>query len=121
MNKMLVALGMLLWITGCYWDNVATLIPEGQSCDTLDVSFASDVIPILSNNCYGCHSNANAPDFGNGLSLEDYADVTTMSARIIGAINHDNGFVPMPQGSQKLDSCKIGKIEAWVNQGSLNN
>jgi len=121
MTKTTISLAMVLLAAGCYWDNVMTFYPETEACDTLDVSFALDVVPVLSNHCYGCHSNANAPDFGKGLSLEDYEDVSAMSARIIGAINHNPGFVPMPKGNEPLDSCQIKTIEAWVNQGSLNN
>jgi len=110
-----------LLATGCSWDNLETLLPDTAQCDTLEVSFSSDVVPILTSNCYGCHSNANAPDFANGLNLEDYEDVLANSARIIGAINHDSGFFPMPPGSEKLDNCKIETFEAWVSQGSLNN
>jgi mono/diheme cytochrome c family protein len=79
------------------------------------------VLPILTNHCFTCHSNANAPDFTFGFSLEDHEDVSAASTLIVGAINHNEGFVPMPQGSDQLDSCQIETIEAWVNQGSLNN
>lgn len=115
----MVAIALLA--TGCYWDNVETLFPNLDYCDTMDVSFSSDVIPILRNNCFSCHSKSNSPDFANGLSLEDYEDVVAMSDRIVGAIKHNDGFIPMPQGKEQLDSCKIETVEAWVNQGSLNN
>lgn len=111
----------MLLLAGCYWDNEETLFPEAGLCDTLDMSYASDVVPILSNNCYSCHSNSNAPDFASGLSFEDYEDVAAYSDRIVGSINHREGFLPMPQGQEQLDSCEINTIEAWVNQGSLNN
>jgi hypothetical protein len=121
MKKTLTALAIALLVSGCYWDNVETLLPAGDACDTLEVSYASDVVPILENNCLGCHSNSNAPAFANGLSLEDYEDVAAMSDRMVGAINHNAGFIPMPKNAEKLDSCKIETIEAWVNQGKLNN
>lgn len=112
---------MVIMTAGCYWDNVEALLPEGGSCDTLDVSFTTDIVPILENNCFGCHSNANAPAFGGGLSLEDHEDVSLLSDRIIRAINHENGFMPMPQGNEPLDACQIETFEAWVFQGRLNN
>ena len=120
--KILTLLAVLaILVAGCYWDNVETLFPDVEHCDTLTVSFTSDVVPILRNNCYSCHSNSNSPDFTNGLSLEDYEDVSAMSDRIVGAIRHNDGFIPMPQGKEQLGSCQIETIEAWVNQGSLNN
>lgn len=121
MKKVTLTVAIVFLVAGCYWDNVETLIPDLDQCDTLDVSFSADVIPILRNNCFSCHSNSNSPDFANGLSLEDYEDVSAMSDRIVGAIMHMDGFIPMPQGNEQLDSCQIKTIEAWASQGSLNN
>ena len=114
---------LLIWITayGCYWEDEETLYPEVEICDTTSGSFADNIIPILSNNCYICHSNLNAPDFANGISFEDYDDVFASSSLIIGAINHADGFPQMPKNSAKLDTCQINTFEAWVNQGGLNN
>ena len=121
MKTITVTVAIALLVTGCSWDNVETLFPDFGYCDTLDVSFASEVVPILRNNCFSCHSNANSADFASGLSLEEYEDVSALSDRIVGAVKHNSGYIPMPQGNEQLDSCQIETIEAWVNQGSLNN
>jgi len=121
MKKITLAAAIVLLVAGCYWDNAETLFPDAEYCDTLEVSFTSDVVPILVNHCFGCHSNANSPAFAHGLGLEDYEDVSAMSERIVGAIWHNDGFIPMPKGNAQLDTCQMNKIEAWVNQGSLNN
>jgi len=84
-------------------------------------SFALDVFPILSNNCFSCHSNENASEFGQGNAFEDYGDVSAASSIIIGAINHTEGFPAMPWGSAKLDNCSIETFEAWVNSGMPDN
>ncbi|MCK4749138.1 MAG: hypothetical protein KAT15_18925 [Bacteroidales bacterium] len=112
---------IIAFTSSCNWENEETLFPEPEICDTLDVSFAEDIVPILTNNCYACHSNANAPDFTSGFSLEDYEDVAPVSSFIVGAINHEDGISAMPKDREKLDTCRIITIEAWVNQGSLNN
>ncbi len=121
MNKPFLFL--LLWITafGCYWENEDTVYQEPEICDTLAVSFTEDIIPILSNHCYNCHSNLNAPDFTNGIAFEDYENVAASGNLIVGAINRLEGFPKMPKGADKLDTCLINTIEAWVNQGSRNN
>ena len=121
MKKILIFAGLIVITAGCYWDNVETMLPENELCDTLQVSFSSDVVPILTNNCYSCHSNSNAPAFASGLSLEDHEDVAAYSYRIIGSINHREGFLPMPKDQEQLDSCQVKTMEAWVNQGKLNN
>lgn len=112
---------LILISSSCIWENEETLFPESELCDTLDVSYASDVVPILVNNCYACHSNANAPSFASGLALEDHADVSAASPLVLGAIKHADGFVPMPKDADQLDSCSIGVVEAWINSGSPDN
>lgn len=116
-----MALAGILLLQACAWDNLEDLYPHTPDCDTTSVSFSMDIQPILSNNCFSCHSNVNAPSFGGGLSFEDHSDVSANSGRITGAINHNEGFIPMPQGSDKLDPCSIMKFEAWANAGSPDN
>jgi len=112
---------LILIFRGCYWDDEETLYPVLGECDTTDVSYADDIVVILSGNCYSCHSNLNAPSFGSGIRLEDYQDVVSLQERIAGSINHEAGYVPMPRGSSKLDPCSILKFEAWVADGSPDN
>jgi len=58
---------------------------------------------------------------------EETCDTVDMSAlaavqfnRIVGAINHETGFLPMPYpvGSAKLDQCDIDKVTAWITNGA---
>jgi hypothetical protein len=113
-------LGILL-LPACLWDNVEEIYPDTPNCDTLSVSFSNDLVPILSNNCFSCHSGVNAPSFGGGLSFEDHSDVAGYSDRIIGAINHEPGFNAMPKVGDKLDPCSILKFEAWAQAGTPDN
>ena len=112
---------LLLGLSGCVWENKEELFSGTEPCDTSMVSFSDDIVPILANNCYSCHSNLNAPSFGGGLSLEDYGDVVRSAERIIGAVNHADGFLPMPQGMDKLDPCPVNLLEAWVEAGPPDN
>jgi hypothetical protein len=121
MKKLLIVLMAGMVTAGCSWEDEETFYPELQICDTLDVSFSMDVLPILSMNCFSCHSNANAPEFTGGFALEDHADVSASSDLIAGVINHRDGFPAMPRGAEKLDTCSINTIEAWVNSGSPDN
>jgi hypothetical protein len=116
-----VVLACIILLPACVWENLEDLRPDKPDCDTTAVSFSMDIKPILSNNCFGCHSNVNAPSFGGGLSFEDHEDVSANSTRITGAINHKEGFLAMPQGGDKLDPCSIMKFEAWVSAGTPDN
>lgn len=114
---------------GCYNDKADQLYPEptnpgggGNTCDTANMSFATNIKPILKQFCtdLGCHTGNGAP--GTYL-LNAYGGTKTYvdNNRLLGAIRHENGFTAMPQGTSKLSDCNINKITAWVNQGALDN
>ena len=85
-----------------------------------DVSFANDVKPIFDANCVGCHGNSSS--FG-GYNFESFSNLSNhvSDAALLGAIKHESGFSPMPQGGSKLSNTNIEKIEVWINEGAQNN
>jgi len=109
----------LFFFVSCYYDNEEALYPSiNNTCDTTNVTFSGSITPILSSNCYSCHSDANAA-FGGGIHLQAIADVITNSSKISVSINQ-TGSKPMPP-SGKLSSCSIAKFEIWVRNGMPNN
>ena len=103
----------------CYYDNEEALYPTlNNACDTTNVTFSGTITPLLSNNCYSCHSNANA-SFGGGIHLQDYTDVVASSAKIAAAIKRTGPF-PMPPGGQ-LSACPVSQFDIWVKNGMPNN
>lgn len=105
----------------CYYDKADILYPgAGAGCDTSVVSYNQKVTPLLSQQCYGCHGTV-AP--GGGIVLGNYnADrAAAATGRLYGAINHANGFSPMPKGVAILSPCQITKIKKWIDAGSPNN
>ena len=112
----------LVLLAGCYNDSEEALYPRlDGGCDTTNVTFAGSVVPILSANCYSCHSNANAALNGENIRLEDYADVKANLPRLYGAITWQSGYSRMPQNGAKLDDCAIRTIEIWMAQGAPQN
>ncbi len=89
---------------------------SGGVCDTLNMSYASDIEPILRSYCIGCHSGTSP---SGGILLDNYQSVKTiaLSGRLYGAVAHLPGYKAMPPGGSSLDSCAIAKIGAWVRQG----
>ncbi len=87
----------------------------GGGCDTLNMSYAQDIQPILATNCVGCHSSSVA---SGGVVLDNYNSVKSVasSGRLYGAVAHLSGYKSMPPNGQ-LDNCSILKIKAWINQG----
>lgn len=90
------------------------------TCDVSKVTFAKTVKPILDRSCNGCHAGS-APS-GN-IDLSTHANVKryVLDGSLFGSINHDAGFVRMPDGAAKLPSCEISSIKEWIRLGALNN
>lgn len=92
-----------------------------DSCDTTGMTYNSDIKEIFDNTCAfsGCHDMDSALSIG---SLNDYDNSVAFveMGRMIGAINHDETFKPMPYplGSAKMSQCNIDKITAWINNGT---
>ena len=121
---MLTAL-LLAGFCGCSYDNFAELHPNVE-CDTTAVSFANDIVPIMSGSCssadIGCHGPGN---FNNAL-LDTYDGVKAEAdnGKLVSVVNWDGvaSSSRMPSGSSsKIDDCSISKIESWVAAGAPNN
>jgi hypothetical protein len=106
-----------LSVPSCYYDNEQELYGT-TTCDTTAVSYANDIVPILENNCYGCHDNGNFSisnaQFDNYNLLKTYAT----GGGLIGRINDVSS--PMPP-AQLMDECNRNIIKAWVEAGAPNN
>lgn len=106
---------LILFFAACYYDNEEALYPTlSSSCDTLNVSYTGSIATILSNNCYSCHSDANAA-FGGGVHLQKLSDVVSYSSRIIAAVKQ-TGPKPMPP-SGKLNPCSVSQFDIWLRNG----
>lgn len=106
----------------CYYDSEESLYPSlGSSCDTTNVTFSGQVSEMLANNCLSCHSNSTAASSGNGIRLENYADVKSKAAAVSGAINQTGIYSRMPKNGGKLNKCLISQFDKWVREGTTNN
>ena len=106
-------------LSACYYDVEEVLYPA-SNCVTTNLSSQTHIQPIIQRNCYACHSAA--VNSGN-ITLEGYNQLVQHinSGRVMGAIRHESGFLPMPQNAPKLIPCDIAKIEQWVADGAPNN
>ena len=114
---------ILLLSSSCYYDSEEYLYPQiNGTCDTTNFTFTGGVKPILLNSCYGCHSNSTSAS-GNGIKLEDYADVKLKAddGSLLGSIAHSPGYSPMPLNAPKLESCSITVVQKWIESGASNN
>jgi hypothetical protein len=104
---------LLLSPTGCKNYNEVDLYPP---CDTVDVTYADDIHPIISANCLPCHSIAN--QFGGIiLAVLDSARIPARNGLLLKAVTHDPSVIPMPKGGAKLPDCDLAKIRRWISLG----
>ena len=126
-SSIIFSLSVCIGLTGCYYDTEEELYPDSGSttCDTITVSYATDIVPIVSAKCStpGCHAGVNA---AAGIPLETHAGVKgfldTDKALFISSIIWDGNASNMPKGaSTKMSDCNINTIRAWINAGYPNN
>jgi hypothetical protein len=116
------AVVVVLLPASCYYDSEEALYPSLSSgCDTTGVTFSGKISPMLANNCLSCHSNATAAGAGNGIRLENYADVKSRAAAVAGSIKHTGTYSPMPKNGGKLNACLINQFDIWIRTGMPEN
>jgi hypothetical protein len=81
------------------------------------VSFANDVLPVIQQNCTGCHDVGNA---AGGYNLSDHASIAAHANAVLGSMRN-SGYQLMPQGGPALPDSTIQLIECWIYQGKLDN
>jgi hypothetical protein len=121
-SKSLIAAIFLLAFSSCVYEKEDILYPPGN-CNTDNPTYSLMVQPIISANCYSCHSTANSAVSGGGNQLDSYVKLKVFvdNGKLVGSISHSAGFSPMPKNSAKLNDCDINKIKAWVAAGAPNN
>jgi hypothetical protein len=114
-------IAVALVYTGCYYDKAELVYPQPAICDTVNMKYSADIVPILAANCYVCHggtaSGSGGRKFDSHALLVNYVN----SGELVKAITHTGGVTPMPYNLPKLQECTINKIKAWVNRGAPNN
>jgi uncharacterized membrane protein len=96
--------------------------PGGNTCDTANMKYQANIVPILQANCYTCHgTNTNSGSMG--IILEGHNNIVSRATdgTLLAVITHASGFPPMPQAGAKLSDCNINKIRSWINHGAQNN
>lgn len=118
---LLVAAFGIFTFSSCYYDKADLVYPPAGPCDTTAVTYSGTVVPILVNQCYSCHSGSASASLG--LKLDTYSTlmVQVNNGSLLGSVEHQNGFSPMPKGGGKMQDCDIAKIRTWIRAGALNN
>ncbi len=118
LKSAIVILGALL-LNSCYYDVEEDLYGP-LDCNPVDVSYSTDIEPIMSNYCNSCHNQGNQ---AGGVRTDNYSDLQTVAknGRLLGSVKHESGYTAMPQGIDPLSSCNVSKIEVWITEGIKDN
>jgi hypothetical protein len=107
---------LFLIVCSCKKDKVEFYSTSNCS-DT--VSFNTEILPIIIENCSACHDNGQ-----NGYSFTNHANISANSSAIIGSMRN-SGFLLMPRDgnniSYALPDSIIQRVECWIDQGKKNN
>lgn len=89
------------------------------TCDSVNVSYANTLKPMLDLHCVSCHTSGNT----TGVFLNNYANVliSANNGSLFGSINHDSGFDAMPENLPKLGICELTIVKNWIAEGAQNN
>lgn len=114
-TSVLILLIPVYIMISCKSDNEEDLF-KPSDCDTIGVSYTQFVAPLMSANCNSCHNVGN-------IITSNYNDLKTiaLNGKLMGSINHQQGYLAMPQGQPKLQECARLKLGAWVNAGAAEN
>ncbi len=114
---------ILLFAIACEKTSEDKINPQADnSCDTINIKYSVNIVPILSDNCYRCHGAGSNTGSG-GIVLEGYDNLLPyiLDQKFFGNITHAPGFIPMPFDGGKLSDCDINKIRSWLDRGAINN
>ena len=112
---LLIVVGGLL-MNSCYYDELQDpVIPELPS--DVDILFGTQIQPIFTNNCTGCHNANRDPDLRAGFAY------SALVPQYVIANNADGSrlYTQLVGGHQGLAADKIALIKTWINQGAKNN
>jgi len=93
---------------------------ESAVCDTLNVTYAGTIRPMVQQRCQGCHSGAT-PQGGLDFSTWGNLNLVATDGRLAGAIQHQATFTAMPPSGPMLSDCRIAQFLEWIDQGAPNN
>jgi hypothetical protein len=115
-------------LSSCSNDSIEDLYPgiyapDTTPCDTSNMTYDATMKPLFITKCGAdqtdCHKSPNTAQ----KNLDNYADAADLGINgdIMGAVNHEAGFTPMPNNGTTLDNCSKAMIQAWVNRACPEN
>lgn len=112
-----LCLAVMIGLSGCTYDDLETL-GNPVDCDTFDTTYGQDILPLVTDNCQGCHSGGTP---AAGIALEEYANIALFAEAMLGRMELEPGDDQLMPPSGKLDSCSIARFTTWIDAGKPDN
>lgn len=114
-----------LLLFACTNEKAVEIIPVPSGINKDSISYSKHIKRIVTTRCYegkdgntSCHQ---PPDLSD-VDFTTYEGFTTYSGkRISDAINQNGDAIPMPFRNPKIPQLEIDTIQAWIDNGRLNN
>ncbi len=106
---------LLLFTTGCYYDQVLPVEPEG------DIHYAQDMQPFFDAKCASCHPDDSQPDLQVGTSYNslisgNYINTSDpSSSKLYVKISAGGSMEGFATDAERAITLK------WIEQGAQNN
>jgi mono/diheme cytochrome c family protein len=118
----LLSIIVMIAFSSCYYDKADLLYPTPSgACDTTGaVSYNQQILPLLQQYCYSCHSGSNP---SGGITVGNYAadKAIAINGKLYGSISYASGYTAMPEAAAKLSDCQIATVKKWIDENSPNN
>ena len=99
------------------------------------VSYQTDVLPILKDNCMECHVEGGKGLKASGLSMESYDGLmkgteygpiikpgdAISSSMVMLLEGRADPSIRMPHGKKSLPKEQVEVLKVWIDQGAKNN
>ena len=129
---LIITVAAIAWMHSCTYEVEDELYPpdklpcdtcDSEPCDTENVSYSLDIVPIMKDNCYDCHSGSNP--FGE-KRLDSYQNlketIERPSSDFYCSVKNESGCDRMPPNPRELlSSCQVELIETWESDGFPDN
>ncbi|MDF2437561.1 MAG: cytochrome c [Bacteroidota bacterium] len=119
MKRLLLLIPSLIFYAACTYKKGEVPEPAKNTAGDCDsaVSYASQIAPLVTNFCVGCHSPGGS---GNG----EFTDYAGLKQKADNGSLHNRVVVvkDMPEaGSPTLSDAERKLFDCWIKQGAPNN
>ena len=110
------------WIAaGAKNDTATVVVAPPPACDTTKFLFSATIAPLIQTNCITCHSTGNVNNGGIDFTIFANVQAYALNGRLLGSIQHLNGYSAMPKGMAQLSACNITQFAKWIAAGAKND